>query len=142
MVVGNKKLAMMRNAGTTCFILVISLALTACERKWYLDIIDATDLEYPVLCLSMKPKCTGDAVDVSILVFDEIDESGKTVRPAWIIQTVSNNPLKIVKFGTTPIGWTLVKSAIRLEPAKFYRVEGQVFTCRADKPNNVCTVMP
>ena len=83
-----------------------------------------------------------DAVDVSILAFDEIDESGKTVRPAWIIQTASNNPLKVVKFGTTPLGWTLVKSAIRLEPAKFYRVEGQVFTCRAGKPNNVCTVMP
>jgi hypothetical protein len=134
------ELIAMKNILLVSSLLFMSVALTACERTWYLDVVDATDIAHPILCLSMKPKCTGEAVDLAILGFDEIDKSGKTIRPVWVIQAASNNPLKIVKFGAVPSGWAQVGPAAPLEAGKYYRVENHILSCRTDKFKNICSV--
>jgi hypothetical protein len=89
----------------------------------------------------MKPHCSGEAVDLAILRFDEIEKSGKFVRAVWVIQTISRNPLHLLKFGTAPEGWTTVKTAIPLEQEKYYRVADHIFTCRIANPHNICSII-
>lgn len=122
------------------FSLVCSVLLS-CERVWYLDFMDTSNIGNPTLCISTKPHCAGEPVDLSILAIDEIDRSGKFIRKMWVIQTTSNSPLKVLKYGETPAGWKVIQAPIALEPEKIYRVEDHVFTCNQTKEKNVCKVI-
>lgn len=122
-------------------LICVAASLEACERVWYLDVVDSTDVAHPVLCLSMKPHCSGGGVDMAILKVDEIEASGRFIRSVWTIQTTSNNPLQFVKFGTVPNGWALVTPAISLESGRYYRIENHVFMCKIAEPHNVCSVL-
>jgi hypothetical protein len=104
--------------------------LVGCERKWYLQIIESSDPAHPVLCLSMSSNCKGDGVDLAVLAVYELDRSGQTVKPVWIIQSTTNHPLKIVKYGSLPNGWKVVVPPQVIEIGKIYKIEDHVFGCK------------
>ena len=112
---------------------VIVVSLCSCTREWHFTVTDLGDLTHPSLCVSERSVCRGSGISFSSFIVAEVDErgryvlDGKLIQPMWIIEPVTDTPLKEVKYGQVPAGWRELQAAKPLEIGKFYSANGNHF---------------
>lgn len=108
----------------------ILIALTACERTWYLTIVGNGGVN-PILNFSPTQFDIDKGVQFSSLEISEVNENGERIQTVWLIHGKSNRPedyvLKSLTYGVLPSGWVEDQAAKPIVSGKYYEVEGEFY---------------
>jgi hypothetical protein len=107
---------------------LVLATLVACTRQWYFSIEQTAKGDFD-LCISLRPSCSGEGVQLAALEITEIDRNGDRKQTMWLIEARSerdtDNLIKAIRYGRTPDGWVEVSRAKKLMPNTTYSVLGE-----------------
>ncbi len=111
-------------------LVVACLALSACERVWYLTIVSLTD-NRPEFCITRSKGCVGEGIQLRTIIVSQVDEDGKRLGDVWTIEERSasdqNDRIRSLVYGVAPKGWVEDAPAAPLRVNTYYSVNEQFY---------------
>ncbi len=122
-------------------VIIILLIIYGCQPIARLTIVDISDPEHPVICLSKDPHCIGILSSMTHVSILEVNSSNRQIKEMWWLHKIDSKEKFVAKYGIPPRGWEETKPALPLEMNKIYQVNGNYYFSIYKKNNIVKSIV-